>query len=411
MEPEQLPWKAFFDDSLAQRRHAAAHVAAGPPAHLLHHAAGPHGPAAARMRVHQRVPGAGAAPPGGPALLPHAAIMREPLFYSRRILDPATRQPLVWREWAQQGLCWVSDLRALVEAAPGDLPAAVRGGLPIMLAALPDAWAAALRSAAPPAQWLVSPDAADRRVWSLAAGGRLEAAHVAGPTGALQPSPLGAAGGPPPAGLLPALVMPWDPGRPWHPRHSSARQPTDPARQPTDPAPADQPAAAEGLPPPPPPPNYLVGTWQSGIIDSRTWGLGARPSQEYIVRVGTARQLLLRRMGRRRRQPLRRPAARHLGGRSFFFSFGFYRIRSAQVAVSKVARSLATLNLDRTNLRDCFWAPRHTPYAEASRSTPSHRNILRSYVYVATMAIHLNTKSVEHTPNSEPSRSKACDRV
>ena len=71
-------------------------------------------------------------------------------------------------------------------------------------------------------------------------------------------------------------------------------------------------------------------------------------------------------------------------GQGVFFFFWFYRIRSAQVAVSKVARSLATLNLDRTNLRDCFWAPRHTPYAEASRSTPSHRNILRSYVYVAT---------------------------
>jgi hypothetical protein len=85
--------------------------------------------------------------------------------------------------------------------------------------------------------------------------------------------------------------MPWDPARPWHPRHRSARQPTDP----TDPALADQPAApAEGLPPSPPPPNYLVGTWQSGVVDPRTWGFGARPSHEYVVKVGTARQLLLR---------------------------------------------------------------------------------------------------------------------
>src|SRR5579875_3449359 len=101
-----------------------------------------------------------------------------------RICDPITHQPLAWHHWAGLGVIRVGDLRELAAAAPGDLPATVREGLPTIMRALPEAWAAALRSVAPPAQWLVSPDAADRRIWSRAPDGSLGASHLVSPTGA-----------------------------------------------------------------------------------------------------------------------------------------------------------------------------------------------------------------------------------
>ena len=56
-----------------------------------------------------------------------------------------------------------------------------------------------------------------------------------------------------------ALVMPWDPRRPWHPRHSSS----------TGDAPADGAQDAEAAAPMPPP-LYLVGGWRAAVIDPRT---------------------------------------------------------------------------------------------------------------------------------------------
>ena len=230
--------------------------------------------------------------------------MAEPLWHSRRICDPITRQPLAWHHWAGLGVIRVGDLRELAVAAPGDLPATVREGLPTIMRALPEAWAAALRSVAPPAQWLVSPDAADRRVWSRAPDGSLGASHVVSPTGALMPAPPGAAGGVLPDGLQPALVRPWAPGRPLAPTEqiSSSHTHTDRGRR----RGSSTTAAATT---PPPPPSYLVGGWESGTMDHSTWGVGASPSHQYIVQVGTTRQLILQRMGLRVTATLMAPCA------------------------------------------------------------------------------------------------------
>ena len=235
MEPEQLPWKGFFDHHLYRSREwlQAAEPAALAPAQQHLWQLGRHlifsaldlGRADLPPRVRSYISSYRRLAPHrtvDPAALPHAAIMAEPLWHSRRICDTTTRQPLAWPDWAGLGILRVGDLRELATAAPGDLPAAVRGGLPAILRALPEAWLAALRLVAPPAQWLVSPDAADRRIWSRAPDGSLGALHVVSPTGELLPAPPGAAGGAPPDGLQPALVMPWAPGRPWHPRHRPA---------------------------------------------------------------------------------------------------------------------------------------------------------------------------------------------
>ena len=115
--------------------------------------------------------------------------------------------------------------------------------------------------------------------------GRLQAAHVAGQAGQLTEVQPEVITFDPPADLQPALVMPWDPRRPWLPRHSSS----------TGDAPADGAQVAEAAAHVPPP-LYLVDDWRAAVIDPRTWGLGARPAHEYIVKEGTARQLLLRRI-------------------------------------------------------------------------------------------------------------------
>ncbi len=42
--------------------------------------------------------------------------------------------------------------------------------------------------------------------------------------------------------------------------------------------------------PQPQPANFLVGGWQAGFINPRTWGLGRRRSHEYVMREGCSRQ-------------------------------------------------------------------------------------------------------------------------
>ena len=208
MEPEQLPWKGFFDHHLYRSKEwlQTAGAAALVPTQQHIWQLGRHlifssldlGRADLPQRVRSYITSYRRLAPHrivDPAALPHAAVMAEPLWHSWRICDPITHQPLAWHHWAGLGVIRVGDLRELAAAAPGDLPATVREGLPTIMRALPEAWAAALRSVAPPAQWLVSPDAADRRVWSWAPDGSLGASHVVSPTGALLPAPPGAAGG------------------------------------------------------------------------------------------------------------------------------------------------------------------------------------------------------------------------
>ena len=43
------------------------------------------------------------------------------------------------------------------------------------------------------------------------------------------------------------------------------------------------------------PANFLVGVWEAGLIDPRSWELGKRPSHEHVVREGCSGQLQLQR--------------------------------------------------------------------------------------------------------------------
>ena len=169
MEPEQLPWKAYFDHHMYRTR--AWLATAGPAATAANL---PHVWQLGRFLIFSSLDLRRASLPPrvqsyiaayrllaphrivDPCGLPHDAIMREPLFHNRRICDPGTHLPLAWHEWAREGVVRMQDLRAVVAAPPHQVPPTVRAGLPALLAALPEAWAAALQWDAPLPEWLVS---------------------------------------------------------------------------------------------------------------------------------------------------------------------------------------------------------------------------------------------------------------
>ena len=70
--------------------------------------------------------------------MPSLAIMHEPLFHSRYILDPTTHLPSARPTWVRRALLRAGDLRALVSARVVStrdvLPIEVWTGLPTMLA-------------------------------------------------------------------------------------------------------------------------------------------------------------------------------------------------------------------------------------------------------------------------------------
>ena len=115
--------------------------------------------------------------------------MHEPLFHIERILDPITLLPLTWPFMARRVLLRVGDLRApvsarLIQCAHG------AAGRPAHHAghSAGEIWAA-LQSAAPQAECMVSVDSSDLRMWRREAGGRLHVTHVVSASGTLLPGP------------------------------------------------------------------------------------------------------------------------------------------------------------------------------------------------------------------------------
>ena len=116
MEPEQLPWKAYFDHHMYRTRVWLA--TAGPAATAANL---PHVWQLGRFLISSSLDLRRASLPPrvqsyiaayrllaphrivDPCGLPHDAIMREPLFHNRRICDPGTHLPLAWHEWARRG--------------------------------------------------------------------------------------------------------------------------------------------------------------------------------------------------------------------------------------------------------------------------------------------------------------------
>ena len=122
---------------------------------------------------------------------------------------------------------------------------------------------------------LASADPADRRIFCPGPDGHLTHTYTASSTAALLaveqlPQPM--LGQDLPADLRPVLVIQWDPTRPWHPRHSAGQHQV-PALGP-----------------------HLVGAWSEGTVDPRSWGFSSVPAHEYVVRDSASRLRALRRI-------------------------------------------------------------------------------------------------------------------
>lgn len=296
LEPEHLPWKAFFDFWL-YRSSAWIDSQASPPTARQQHAwqlgrflpfstfdlAGMAAPprvvqyltAFRQLQPHRLQP---------TQELAYEDIMGQPLFHSRSILDSATGQPLQWFPWARQHIVRVGDLRQFMAGGPAEHDAPEDLGR--LLPQLPPAWLAALRGPQRMAPYLASPDVSDSRVWCPGPEGVLLHSYSLQPSGNLQPTDQPPAE--PPLGLVPAVVLPWDPTRPWRPNATAAAA-SPPQADPVDDAAADAVALAAR-------PLYMAGTFLYGGLDPRTWGFGRQPVHEFIVKAASSRHRVLHRI-------------------------------------------------------------------------------------------------------------------
>lgn len=308
LEPEYLPWKGFFDYWL-YRSPAWLDSQPAPPAAPQQHAwqlgrflpfsafelAGMAAPprviqyitAFRQLQPHRLQP---------PQDMSYQGIMGEPLFHNRSIRDPATGQPLQWLHWARDHVVRVGHLRQLMAAPPAADRALELGRL---LSMLPAGWLAALRGPQQQAPYFISQQASDSRVWCPTPAGHLQHSYSLDASSCLQPVPVLQQPSQPPADLVPAVVLSWDPTRPWRARQSATapQQPPHPDADPSEAQPAQQPL-------------YLAGSFSSGGLDPRTWGFGSKPVHEFVVKTASLRHRILERVRMRGCQPTQalRPA-------------------------------------------------------------------------------------------------------
>lgn len=169
-------------------------------------------------------------------------------------------------------------------AAP---PADLAHDLGRLLTMLPPSWLAALTGPLQQAPFFTSQRVSDRSVWCPTPDGALQHSYSLDMSGTLQPVFLPAQPPmQPPADLVPAVVLPWDPRRPWRPSHSLAA----PSQQP------DPPDAAQPQAQPLQQPLCMAGTYTAGCIDPRTWGFGSHPAHEFVVKAASQRHRILDRI-------------------------------------------------------------------------------------------------------------------
>ena len=224
-----------------------------------------------------------------PADMSFTEVMGEPLFYNGQIRDQG--EPAAWEHWARQGLVRVQHLRDFMRS--GTASPAQQQHIQQLLQAMPSTWAAHVSGPAPLHTHYASPDPADSKVFNPAAHGDLQHTFTASSTAELlpaaQPQQIGQHT---PATLRPVLIIPWDPGRPWHPRHMAAQAAA------TDDAAPSQPQQIST------PRLYMVGAWSAGIVDPRSWGFSSVPAHEYVVRACASRLRAVRRIRAAQTQPI-----------------------------------------------------------------------------------------------------------
>ena len=161
---------------------------------------------------------------------------------------------------------------------------------------LSNATSLALAGPQPPAPYLISQQPSDNRVWCTTFGGALQHSYSFDTRSCLHPTLASQQPLQPPADLVPAVVIPWDPIRPWRSHQPAAESQQDAHAAPAEPVPAQQSL-------------YIAGTFTGGGLDPMTWGFGSQPVHHFVVKAASLRHRIILeriRMGDSHpRQPLR----------------------------------------------------------------------------------------------------------
>ena len=252
LEPDHLPWKAFFrthflrstlqygprslfltkrtQDLGFQNRRATGYVASF-----------------RRLLPHRLVP---------PSSLTRDQVLREPLFYNAQVTENNLPLPATG-VWLPMVLARVTSVGHLLHPPP-DLPAAL---LHRMHTALPVCWSALLWAPdPPPACWYIDTRFSDRLLLArpdpALPGQPVWSSFTILPDNSVRELPFCPAL--PPLPIPRALVVAWDSSRPWRPGHTPKV------------------GLSSG--------QYFVGENTSSVLDPALWGFGKRLCTQLVVR-------------------------------------------------------------------------------------------------------------------------------
>ena len=191
LEPQRVPWKAYFSGWLAMPLTAEQRAAVPAQSqHLWQLGTGlpfssfPSQSIQAPRRVVAYLEAFRQLHPHrlvSPENMPFQEVMGQPLFHSRQITHLG--QPIAWEHWARQGRTTVQHLRDLLRS--GAAQAAQQQEMALLLDAMPAAWAAHFHGPSPQPTHLASADPADRRIFCPGPDGHLTHTYTAFSTAAL----------------------------------------------------------------------------------------------------------------------------------------------------------------------------------------------------------------------------------
>ena len=191
LEPERVPWKAYFSGWLAMPLTAEQRAAVPAQSqHLWQLGTGlpfssfPGQSIQAPRRVAAYLEAFRQLHPHrlvSPEDMPFQEVMGQPLFHSRQITHLG--QPIAWEHWARQGRTTVEHLRDLLRS--GAAQPAQQQEMALLLDAMPAAWAAHIHGPSPQPTHLASADPADRRIFCPGPDGHLTHTYTASSTAAL----------------------------------------------------------------------------------------------------------------------------------------------------------------------------------------------------------------------------------
>ena len=195
--------------------------------------------------------------------------MSQPLFHSRQIQHMGG--PISWEAWARHGRVRLQHVRDLILSGASQTQPVLQQEISLLLDSMPSSWAAHLCGPSPQPTHLASADPGDSRIFSPDAEGQLVHSYTVTVTAALIRFSSW-------TGTPPGLDVHATPACALELCAADADEEQAPAQPQADSSP------------------HLVGAWEHGAVDPRSWGFGTQPAHEYVVRTRASRLRTLRRI-------------------------------------------------------------------------------------------------------------------